>query len=197
MIKSALLALLVLVAPAFAEERPLKIATVDMQQIFKSYHRTEAAQKDYNVEIARIQKQDGERLSGIRDIGAQLEKLVKQLDDPTVAESKKVELQRQATDRKQEGLALERERRDFIERQRTQVNERMVQVMKGLLAEIRKQLDEISRAEDYDYVFDSSGVSASQVPFVLSSRESGDLTEMVLTKLNAGAAKEEAEPASK
>jgi Skp family chaperone for outer membrane proteins len=170
---------------------------VDVQRLFKSYHRTEAAEKDYHVEVARIQKQETERLSGIRELEAKFEKLAKQLEDPTLAESKKIKLHQQATDCRQEGIALEKERRDFIERGRRQINERMVQVMGGLLNEIRKQLDEIARAEDYDYVFDSSGLSASQVPFILTARESGDLTEMVLTKLNAGAAKEEAQPASK
>jgi outer membrane protein len=194
MIKPAILALLLLAAPVIAEDGPLKVATVDMQRLFKGYHRTEAAEKDYHVELARMQKQESDRLSGIRDLEAQLGKLAKQLEDPTLAESKKVKLHQQATDCRQEGIALERERRDFVERSRRQINERMMEVMNGLVAEIREELGEIARAEDYDYVFDASGVSSSQVPFILTARESGDLTEMVLTKLNAGAAKEEAEP---
>lgn len=197
MIKSALLALWAIATPALAEAGPLRVGTVDMQRIFKGYHRTEAAEKDYHVELARIQKQESERLAGIRDIEAQLEKLAKQLEDPTLAESKKAKLFQQATDRREEGIALERERRDFVERGRRQINERMLQVMNVLLTEIRKQLDEIARAEDYDFVFDASGLSSLQIPFVLTATESGDLTESVLTKLNAGAAKQEVKPAAK
>lgn len=197
MIKLAIFALLILAVPVFAKEERLKIGTVDMQRLFKGYYRAEVAQKECNVELARLQKQNGERLSRIREIDEGLEKLRKKLEDPTIAESKKNKLLQQAGDRRQEGVALERERRDFVEGRRRSINERMMQEMKGLLAEIRKQLDEIARAEDYDYVFDASGLSTSQVPFVLTPKAGGDLTEVVLTKLNAGAAKNEAEPVPK
>jgi outer membrane protein len=194
MIKPAILALLVLATPVFAEKEQLKVATVDMQRIFKNYHRTAAARKECNVELARIQKQDEDRLVRIREIDAEMEKLRKQLDDSTIAESKRGKLFQQAGDRRQEGIALERERRDFVEGRRRLVNERMAQKINELVTEIRRQLDEIAKAEDYDYVFDASGLSASQVPFVLCSKAEEDLTEVVLTKLNAGAAKTEAEP---
>jgi Skp family chaperone for outer membrane proteins len=197
MIKPAILALLVLATPAFAEKERLKVGTVDMQRLFKGCHQAEIAQKECNIELAKLQKQDGDRLSRIREIDAELERLRKQLEDPTIAESKKDKLLQQASDRRQEGVALERERRDFVEGRRRSINERMVQQVKGLVDEIRKQLDEIAKTEDYDYVFDASGLSASQVPFVLTSRADDDLTEVVLTKLNAGAAKKEAEPVPK
>jgi outer membrane protein len=197
MIKPALLALLLLATPVPADDVQLKVATVDMQRLFKDYHRREAAQKEYNVELTRLQKQDSDRLSRIRELEAELEKARKQIEDPAIAESKKAAIYRQSADRQQEGVALERERRDFIEGRQRLLNERMMQKMKELLAEIRKQLDEIARTEDYDYVFDASGLSTSQVPFVLTSRMAGDLTEVVLTKLNASAAKNEAEPVSK
>ena len=41
--------------PAAAQDK-LKIATVDMQTLFKQYHRTNAAQKEVNVERAKIQQ---------------------------------------------------------------------------------------------------------------------------------------------
>jgi outer membrane protein len=197
MIKSALSVLLAFICTAVAEDERLKIGTVDMQRLFREYHRTQAAQKESNVELARLQKQDQERLAGIREIESALEKFRKQLEDPAVAESKKDGLRKQAYDRHQEGVALERERHEFVARRRQSINERMMQEMMRLLAEIRKELEEIARTEDYDYVFDASGLSSWQVPFVLSSARAGDLTEVLLTKLNAGAAKGEAQPPPK
>ena len=41
---------------AAAEDAKLKIATVDMQELFKQYYRTNDAQKQINLERARIQK---------------------------------------------------------------------------------------------------------------------------------------------
>ena len=197
MLKPAILALLVLGLPALAEDARLKVGTVDMLRLFKGYHRTEAAQRESNVDLARLQKQDGDRQVRIREIEGTVEKLRKEIGDPAIAASKKTKLLQRAEDQRQEGIALEQERREFVERHRRTVQERMVQEMKGLVAEIRKQLEEIARAENYDYVFDSSGLSASQVPFVLVNRQADDLTEVVLTKLNAGVAEKEAKPVPK
>jgi hypothetical protein len=44
----------------------------------------------------------------------------------------------------------------------------------------------MSEAEDYDYVFDKSGLSTSQVPFFLHTKGSTDMTGKLLADLNAG-----------
>jgi Skp family chaperone for outer membrane proteins len=56
--------------PASAVPAPaaLKIATVDMQELFKQYYRTNEAQKQINVDRANIQKDNNERLAKIREI---------------------------------------------------------------------------------------------------------------------------------
>jgi outer membrane protein len=64
----------------------------------------------------------------------------------------------------QEGIALDRERREFLQRRNQALNEKMVQRMKGILEEIRKLVEEQAKVDNYDYVFDKSGLSTSQVP---------------------------------
>ena len=56
------------VGSAAAQDAKLKIATVDMQQLFKEYYRTTEAQQQINVERARIQKDNNEKLTAIRQI---------------------------------------------------------------------------------------------------------------------------------
>jgi Skp family chaperone for outer membrane proteins len=68
---------------------PVKIATVDMQELFKQYHRTNEAQKQINVERARIQKDNNEHLARIRELETNLGNLKKQIEDPSINESKK------------------------------------------------------------------------------------------------------------
>jgi outer membrane protein len=197
MIKSLAAALVLLAGPVSAGEKPLKIATVDMQRLFAGYHRAVAAQKESHVEMARLKKQDNDRLARIREIEVELEAFRKQAEDPVLAESKRVKLQQQWSDRRQEGVALERERRDFVESRRRNLNERMLRQMGELIAEIRGHVTEVARTEDYDYVFDSSAQSLNHVPFLIAKHEADDLTEALLTKLNAGAAEPKVEPAPK
>ncbi len=169
-----------------AQEGKLKIATVDMQQLFKEYHRTNQAQKEINVERARIQTHNNDRLAHIRELDTELQGMRKQLEDPSISESKKQSTFNEWNIKQQEGIALDRERREFLQRRNQSLNEKMVQRMKGILEEIRKLVEEKAKTEDYDYVFDKSGLSTSQVPFFLHTKGSTDMTAKLLADLNAG-----------
>jgi Skp family chaperone for outer membrane proteins len=188
-----------LVSAAAAQEGKLNIATVDMQELFKQYYRTNEAQKQINVERARIQKDNNERLQLIRELEEDLGNLRKQIEDPSIADSKKQTLFKDWQMKQQEGIALDRERREFLQRRNTALNEKMVQRMKGILEEIRKLVEEQAKVDNYDYVFDKSGLSTSQVPFLLYTKDATDITAGLLKNLNKDAPAEslpaEGEPA--
>ena len=175
-----------LVASASAQDK-LKIATVDMQELFKQYYKTNEAQKQINVERARIQKDNNERLARIRELEGQLGALRKQLEDPAINDAKKQALFKDWQMQQQEGIALDRERREFLQRRNQALNEKMVQRMKGILEEIRKLVEEQAKTDDYDYVFDKSGLSTSQVPFLLYTKDATDITAGLLKNLNKDA----------
>jgi outer membrane protein len=176
-----------LLTSASAQDGKINIATVDMQELFKQYYRTNEAQKQINVERARIQKENNERLARIREIEDSLGNLRKQLDDPSVNDSKKQSLFKDWQMQQQEGIALDRERREFLQRRNQALNEKMVQRMKGILEEIRKLVEEQAKLENYDYVFDKSGLSTSQVPFLLYTKDATDITAGLLKDLNKDA----------
>ncbi|MGL4399758.1 MAG: OmpH family outer membrane protein [Luteolibacter sp.] len=172
---------------AVAQDGKLSIATVDMQELFKQYYRTNEAQKQINVERARIQKDNNERLARIRELEENLAKLRKQLDDPSLNDSKKQTLFKDWQTQQQEGIALDRERREFLQRRNQALNEKMVQRMKGILEEIRKLVEEKAKVDNFDYVFDKSGLSTSQVPFLLYTKDATDITAGLLKDLNKDA----------
>jgi outer membrane protein len=172
---------------AAAQDGKLNIATVDMQELFKQYYRTNEAQKQINVERARIQKDNNERLAKIRELEENLAKLRKQLEDPALNDSKKQTLYKDFQAQNQEGIALDRERREFLQRRNQALNEKMVQRMKGILEEIRKLVEEKAKTDNYDYVFDKSGLSTSQVPFLLYTKDATDITAGLLKNLNKDA----------
>ncbi|MEO7098473.1 MAG: OmpH family outer membrane protein [Luteolibacter sp.] len=172
---------------AFAQEGKLNIATVDMQELFKQYYRTNEAQKQINVERARINKDNNERLARIRELEKTLGDLRKQLEDPSLNDSKKQTLFKDWQTQQQEGIALDRERREFLQRRNQALNEKMVQRMKGILEEIRKIVEEQAKKDNFDYVFDKSGLSTSQVPFLLYTKDATDITAGLLKNLNKDA----------
>ncbi len=177
----------VLTGAASAQEGRLKIATVDMQELFKQYYKTNEAQKAINVERARIGQENNERLARLRELESNLANLRKQLEDPTLSEQRKATLFKDWQVLQNEGIAYDRERQEFLQRRNRALNENMVQRMKGILEEIRKLVEEQARADDYDYVFDKSGLSTSQVPFLLYTKDATDITGGLLKDLNKDA----------
>jgi outer membrane protein len=165
----------------------LKVGTVDMQELFKQYYQTADAQDLINVERAKISQDNEERLKRIREIETNLESLKKQVEDPSVNESKKQSLVKDFQLQQQEGIQLDKERREFIQRRTTALNENMVQRMKSILEDIRKLVEERSKADNYDFIFDKSGMSTSQVPVLIYSKDATDITASVLKVLNKDA----------
>ena len=102
-----------LVTFAAAADGKLNIATVDMQELFKQYYRTNEAQKQLSVDFARIQKDVNERKSKIRELNTSFESLKKQIDDPAINDSKRQALSKDAQVQYQDLIALDRECREF------------------------------------------------------------------------------------
>jgi len=184
-----------LVASATAQDAKINIATVDMQELFKQYYRTKEEQKQINVDRALIQKHNNESLALIRERENEIVNIKKQLEDPSINDSKKQSLYKELQTKSQEGIALDRERRERLERRYQALNEKMVQRMKGILEEIRKLVEEHAKTQNYDYVLDKSGLSTSQVPFLLYTKDATDITSAILKTLNKDAPKESEAPA--
>jgi len=167
-----------------ASAQKLKIATVDMQSLFKDYYRTNEEQKTINVERAHIQKDNNERLTRIREIDDELQTLRKHLNDPSISDQKKQSLLNDFKAKSEEGQGLDRQRREFLQRRNKALNEKLVLRMRSILDEIRKIVEDQAKIDDFDYVFDKSGLSTSQVPFLLYTKDATDITAGLLVTLN-------------
>jgi Skp family chaperone for outer membrane proteins len=176
----------------------LKIATVDMQQLFKEYYKTNQAQAVINAERVKIQNEAKERETRLNELQTSLETMKKQLSDPSIADAKKQSTYQEFQMKQQEGAALDRDRREFMETKNKALNESMVLKMKAILDEIQKATGEEAKSADYDYVFDKSGMSTSQVPFLLYTKDAVDMTPELSKRLNKDAPPaKEAAPADK
>lgn len=170
-----------------ANAQRLKIATVDMERLFNEYHKTTSVQRDINIERARIQKDNNLRLKDIRDIDDSLQKIREQLKDEELGEKKRQDLRQEASDLSQDGIHKERERSEFLERRNRTLSEKMTKQMRAILVKIQREVSERAKAGNYDYIFDQSGNSNQGIPFVLHARDTTDLTDSLLEKINQDA----------
>ncbi len=177
-------ALFSLMSFATVAAQDLKVATVDMKRLLKDYYRTEEAQGELNEKQALLTKANNEKQKQIQELEEEISTLRKQFEDPSLNEARKKEIYEQLQLKQQEGIAMSRSLKEYLDRKRRQVQEEMQRQMRGILEEITKLLEEKAKAEDYDFVYDKSGNSTTQVPVVLYSKDTYDITESLLAELN-------------
>jgi outer membrane protein len=178
-----------------AQEAKLKIATVDMQALTQEYNRTKTTRAKMEKDIARV-KADGEvRMNDLKELAKTLDDLKKQIDDPTIAENKRRELMNTRQLKGQELQSLQTDLEDFMKRKDRAVKEQIMIDLKSILGEIRDKVQKHAEAEGYDYVLDKTGVSTSQVPILLYTKDATDITEVLLKTINEGVPAPEEAPA--
>ena len=170
-----------------ATAEQFKVATVNMTTLLNEYHKTKAAEKEEGVGAESIRKLDSERISSIQAMIAELRNLQKQLEDPSLSVDKKKEIAKVGQDRQVTLQGLQKEREEFLGRSRRALSAKMVGMMNEIRAEVMKAVNEYAATVDANFVFDDSGLTTNQVPFLVYVRNKDDITAAVLKKLNAGA----------
>ncbi|MDB4618208.1 OmpH family outer membrane protein [Akkermansiaceae bacterium] len=166
---------------------PLKVAVVDMTVLLTEFHETKSAEEEDTVERDDIKKDDAERISAIKALEEEMRRLAGSAQDPSLADTKRQEIGKQYAEVEQTHVALRRERQEFIERRGRQLNQKMVSRMNDIRMTIAKAVQDHAATLEVDYVFDSSGLTTSQVPFILYIRNKKDITQEVLEILNKDA----------
>lgn len=178
--------------PVFAQQ-DLKIGIVDMKRIFKEYHKTKEAEKKVNEDKTAAKKQIDNQVAKHRELMNEYTEARKVMADKLVSEQLRQEKGRQAQNLEQELRSLEREIDEFRRRREAQLTEQVARMRVGLLDDIRRIVEEKSKRDSYDLVFDKSGMSPTGVPFLLHSKAAVEFTDEILAEINKNAPKEPAE----
>jgi Skp family chaperone for outer membrane proteins len=165
-----------------------KIATVDLEKVFRNYYRTKIIDQNFS-EQGKVYRNYIARQA---EILKKDEELYRQKRDSALNVALSPE-ERQK--RQQEAAALERSlkvRRAELERYAADranvMKDTAARERKKVIDEIRAEIRRRAALEGYTLVLDASGKSLNDVPFVLYSTDSIDITDKVLAELNRGAA---------
>ncbi|MEM9079323.1 MAG: OmpH family outer membrane protein [Verrucomicrobiota bacterium] len=184
--------ILVGVVSSFGEEEGaskagMKVATVDVQKLFRGYHKTRQAQREINDERARIQKMHHEETENLRGTSKLWKGLRKQIQERAFVGEELAQKKRELIVVGRELQMKERER----DRQRAQahsiLNEQTKRRMKGLLEDIVSLSIRISKERGYDMLIDSSGKNSSQAPSIPYAKGAVDLTGEIEKELGKSA----------
>jgi Skp family chaperone for outer membrane proteins len=83
-----------------------------------------------------------------------------------------------------QGVQMNREREEFLQRRIRALNEHSVKFMQDILGDLRDIVTEYSKAEGYDHVIDKTATSTSQINVLLYSKDASDITSSILKNLN-------------
>jgi Skp family chaperone for outer membrane proteins len=190
---TAFAASLVLAGSASAQTQ-MKIGIVDMKRVFQEYYKTKDAEKKVNEDKSKAKKDLDQRNNTYQNLIQQWNDAQKIVQDKLVNAELKAQKKTEADKIASEIKALEREIDEFRRRREQQLQEQVMRMRKGLLDDISQRVEEKSKLDNYDLVFDKSGVSPSGVKFLLHSKDAVDFSNQVLAELNKNAPKESLTP---
>ena len=203
-VSTALAALFALGGTANAQSM-VKIGTVDMKKIFESYYKTKDAEQRINEARNAAKKELEERMESYQKGLAEAKKLNEEIENPALSNDAKAKKSKERDDKVGELKNMEREITEFRTTREKQLQEQSGRMRSGIVDEINKIVMDKVKAENYDVVFDKSGMSLNGVSVVMYAKDSFDFTEAVVTALNknkgnepapAPAATEKATPAA-
>ncbi len=170
-----------------AEEEKLRTAVVNIQNLFRNYHKVDKAEEEINMERARIQKEHNDVAGRLRSMDQSLRELEISLQSTNLTGRNRSSLEREKGVRFHERERINHERRSDLQARHTELNRKMVARMDALLKEIQDLVAVQAEGLGFDLVFDIDGTSTSQVPMLLFARDAMDITPMMLKELNKNA----------
>lgn len=164
----------------------LKVATVDVQKLFADYYKTHEAQAEVDKAAQTVQETNNTRAETIKKMEADFNDMVKRLQDPMLNEKDKKELEQKAQIKRQEVIALEQERRGFVERSINPSGQESAFPPKSL-GEITKITEGLCTKGNYDLVLDKSAQALRSNQVFVYTKPGMDITPTVMKELNKDA----------
>ena len=181
---STLSALILAFPVAVFAQGTLKIGTVDMQRAFKEYNKTKDAEAKINDAKNAARKEYDDRAEDYKKALDEINNLNKQLESPALSADKKTQTAKDRDDKIAKIKNMEREISDFRQTRERQLQEQLMRMREGIVKEITDVVMEKVKANNFDLVFDKSGMSINGVPVLMYSHDNIDFTNDVITVLN-------------
>lgn len=156
-----------------------KILTVNMGQLYEGYWKAQDAQEKFNSSVQTAQEEiqqmarDGEALVN------EINKMQQEYNSPAISPERKTALQQEIQGVAQKIQQKQQEIQAFRAEQDQTLAQRRQTIINYNLQNIRETVAAIAEAEKADFVLNTDGLA------VIYSTDASDITQKVLTKLNA------------
>jgi outer membrane protein len=173
-----------LALPAMSFAQGMKIGTIDMNRAFKEYNKTKDAEAKINEAKNAAKKEYDDRAEAYKKSLDEINKLNQQLDAPALSADAKTAKAKERDEKISSIKTMEREINEFRQTRERQLQEQALRMREGIVKEISDVVMDKVKNNNFDLVFDKSGMSLNGVPIMMYSRENYDFTSDVVAVLN-------------
>ncbi len=164
-----------------------KIATVDLRKLFDNYYKTKLAQAAIQERAAQLDKDDKGMKDDLKKASDDYQALLEQANDQALSADERDRRKQSAADKLKE-LQASKAAIDQYERQaQSTLAEQRQRMRENILTEIKAVVNSKAKAGGYALVFDTAAETVNGTMAIVYSAGDNDLTDAVLSQLNAGA----------
>jgi outer membrane protein len=163
------------------------IAVVDLKKVFDGYWKTKQADLNLKERAGELDKKRKDMIADLQKAEAEYKKLIESASDSAVSLEERDKRKKSAETKLRELQEIEQSIGQFDRSARTQLGEQQRNMRDKIVMEIRELVNKKARSVGYAAVLDSAAESAVGTPVVLFNASLPDLTEEIISQLNATA----------
>jgi outer membrane protein len=179
------LGLLLLSGPGLFAQN--KIATIDLKRVFDGYWKTQQADGSLREKAAEFEKKNKLMVEDYQKATEEYKKVLDSANDAAVSIEEKDKRKKAAEAKLLEINEIEQSIKQFERSARAQISEQQRLMREKILNEIRELINVKAKAAEYNLVIDTAAESINTTPVILYKSGQADLTDAILTQLNATA----------
>lgn len=168
-------------------QTPVKVGVIDLKKTFDGYWKTKQADVNLKLEVAELEKQGKVMADSYERLNADYKKALDGSTDLSVSAEEQAKRKKLAESMLMEMRETEQSIQQFTRASRTKLAEKSRQMRENILKEIKEAVSAKSKAAGYDVVLDSAAETSNLTPLVIFWNGTGDITDAVLSHLNANA----------
>ncbi|MDQ6631073.1 MAG: OmpH family outer membrane protein [Verrucomicrobiota bacterium] len=165
----------------------IKIGIIDLRKVFDGYYKTKQADANLKDEAADLDKQRKDMVDNFKKGEEEWKKLLDKSNDQAVSAAEREKSKTAAEKKLLELKETEQTVGQFERSARAKLDEKRRRKRDQILVEIREIINTKSKTEGYSLVIDTAAESFNNTPIVLFTNGANDLTDPVLSQLNASA----------
>lgn len=169
-----------------AQAQP-KVAVINLKTVFDVYWKTKQSDVSIKDRQAEFEKERKKMVEDYQKANDEYRKMSESASDPAVSGDERDRRKKTAEGKLAEIKEIEQNIQQFDRQFRTQISDQIKRMRDNIMREIIDVVTSKAKAGAYNLVLDTAAESVSQTPVILFNSGTPDLTEEVLTELNAKA----------